>query len=74
MQSEKSGRASTLAVAIERQDWELAALCLLVGMTRAAEKLPADSVEALIEMLAEPAPEPRRAPHHRRRNERRGRR
>jgi len=41
-----------LAVAIEREDWELAALCLLLGAVRAAATLPPDAVEALLEELA----------------------
>src|SRR3990172_2466671 len=42
---------SILAVAIERQQWELAALCLLLGVTRAAAALPPDALEGLIEVL-----------------------
>ena len=52
----------TLAVAIERGQWELAALCLAIGVTRAAEALPPDAVEALLEVLSvEPAPRSRHA-------------
>ena len=43
---------SALAVAIERREWELAALCLLVGVAEAAAALPADAVEGLLEVLA----------------------
>ncbi|MBI2913819.1 MAG: hypothetical protein HYY03_07855 [Chloroflexi bacterium] len=42
---------SILAVAIERQQWELAAVCLLLGVTRAAAALPPDALEGLIEVL-----------------------
>jgi hypothetical protein len=42
----------TLAVAIEHKDWELAALCLLVGLTEAAGKLPPEAIEGLLEVLA----------------------
>jgi len=42
----------TLAVAIERKQWELAALCLLLGLTEAAAKLPPDAIEGLLEVLA----------------------
>jgi hypothetical protein len=42
---------SLLAVAIERQNWELAALCLLYGMAKAIETLPAETVEALLALL-----------------------
>ncbi len=62
-----------LAVAIERRDWELAALCLLVGVTQAAEKLPAETVDQLIELLAA-EPSVRRAEDtHRRRADYHGR-
>ena len=43
---------STLATALARQDWELAALCLLLGVTRAAAALPPETIDALIEALA----------------------
>jgi len=42
----------TLAVAIERKHWELAALCLLLGLTGAAAKLPPEAIEGLLEVLA----------------------
>ncbi|MDO8614284.1 MAG: hypothetical protein Q7T33_00925 [Dehalococcoidia bacterium] len=44
---------SALAAALARQDWELAALCLLLGVTRAAEALPPETIDALIEALAD---------------------
>lgn len=43
---------STLAVAIRTREWELAALCLLVGVAEAAAALPPDAVEGLLEVLA----------------------
>jgi hypothetical protein len=43
---------STLAVAIERKQWELASLCLLVGVVEAAAALPPDAVEGLLEVLS----------------------
>ena len=43
---------STLAVAIRGKRWELAALCLLLGVTEAAAALPPDAVEGLLEVLA----------------------
>jgi len=43
---------STLAVAIERKQWELVSLCLLVGVVEAAAALPPESVEGLLEVLA----------------------
>ncbi len=42
----------TLTVAIERKHWELVALCLLLGLTEAAAKLPPDVIEGLLEVLA----------------------
>lgn len=38
---------STLATALRRGQWELAALCLAEGALRAAERLPADALEGL---------------------------
>lgn len=49
-------RRSLLSVAIEREDWEAAALCLLLGVTRAARKLPPETLEEMIELLAETPP------------------
>ena len=43
---------TTLTVAIERQQWELAALCLLWGISRAAAALPPDAVEGLLAVLS----------------------
>ena len=54
-----------LAVAIERQRWDLASLCLLWGVTYAAAALPPDAIEGLIEALeagAEPGPASRQRP------------
>jgi len=42
---------STLAWAIARRRWDLAALCLLSGLAETFSKLPADSVEGLIDIL-----------------------
>ena len=56
-------RRSLLSVAIERQDWEAAALCLLLGVARAARKLPPETLEEMIALLSE-------APPHRRRERR----
>jgi hypothetical protein len=50
----------TLAVAIECKHWELAALCLLLGLTEAAAKLPPEAIEGLLEMLAAESESPRR--------------
>lgn len=48
---------STLAVAIERKQWELVSLCLLVGVVEAAAALPPDAIEGLLEVLAGPEDE-----------------
>ena len=42
---------STLAKAIGGKQWELAALYLLLGLWQALSRLPADSVEGLIDIL-----------------------
>jgi len=57
-----------LAVAIERQDWELAALCLLLGAARAAAKMAPETLEALLQELA-----PEGLGRHRRRRTGKGR-
>jgi hypothetical protein len=57
-------RHTLLQVAIERQEWEVAALVLLLGVTRAARLLPPETLEAMIDLLEE-------SPPHRRRERRR---
>ena len=42
---------SILANAIRDRNWELAALCLLIGTARALSSLPADSVEGVLDAL-----------------------
>lgn len=42
---------STLAIAIERKNWELVALCLLLGVAEVASKLPPETLERLLELL-----------------------
>jgi hypothetical protein len=55
---------SALALAIERKEWELAALYLLLGVSQAAAKLPPDAICGLLEVLSaeegEGLPSPRR--------------
>jgi hypothetical protein len=46
------GRVSLLQAAIEREDWETAALCLALGVVRAARKLPPEALEEMIEQLS----------------------
>lgn len=43
---------SVLAHALDRQQWELAALCLAEGALRTAARLPPDALEGLLESLA----------------------
>jgi hypothetical protein len=53
-----------LAVAVERQHWQLVALYLLLGVSDAASKLPPESLTALIDLLSgdeTPRPRGRRA-------------
>lgn len=45
---------STLAVALERREWTLAALCLLLGVAEAAAALPPETLERLVELLEVP--------------------
>jgi hypothetical protein len=47
-----NGKKSLLAMAIEREDWETAALCLMLGVVEAANKLPRETLEALLDELA----------------------
>jgi hypothetical protein len=42
---------SILAEAIKSKQWELAALCLLIGLARAISSFPDDSVEGVIDLL-----------------------
>ncbi len=46
-------RESALAAAIERKDWETAALLLFLGVTRAARTLPPDAIDQIVEALSE---------------------
>jgi len=55
-----------LALAIERRQWELAAVCLALGVTRAARALPPQALEELIAILSV-APTPRARKRLRRR-------
>lgn len=48
---EKERVMSALATAISNRQWELAALYLLLGLMEAFSRLPADSVEGLLDVL-----------------------
>lgn len=43
-----------LALAVERREWPLAALCLLLGVSEAAALLPPETLERLLDLLEEP--------------------
>ena len=61
---------SALALALERKDWSIVVLCLLVGVTEAAAKLPPETLDALLEILVEVPPAPSdRAPKQARRRQ-----
>jgi hypothetical protein len=45
---------SALAVGIERRDWTLVALCLLLGVAGAAQGLPPETLERLLDLLEVP--------------------
>ena len=55
---------SALALAIERRQWELAALYLMLGVSQAAARLPPDAIYGLLEVLSAESehgsPSPRR--------------
>ena len=46
-----NGSKSLLAMAIEREDWEMAALCLMLGVMKAAKDLPQETLDALLDEL-----------------------
>jgi len=52
--SAAEGATSALAVAIERRNWTLAALCLLLGVAEEAARLPPETLESLLELLDMP--------------------
>ncbi len=43
---------TAFAVAVERKQWQLVSLYLLLGVSEAASKLPPESLTALIDLLA----------------------
>ncbi|MCJ7490567.1 MAG: hypothetical protein MUP15_00135 [Dehalococcoidia bacterium] len=45
---------SRLAIAVERQEWTVVALYLLLGVAEVAAKLPPDAVTGLLELLEGP--------------------
>jgi hypothetical protein len=67
----QNGSKSLLAQAIEREDWEVVALCLLLGAAEAANKLPRETLDALLDEL-DIDPMPHRRSRGRRWRRRRG--
>lgn len=43
--------ASLLARAIQQERWELAALCLLLGLAKVLAQLPPDAIEGVLDVL-----------------------
>ena len=41
----------TLARAIATRKWKLAALCLLIGLMKELSRIPADSIEGVLDLL-----------------------
>lgn len=52
--------SQALAVAIEKREWTLASLCLLLGVAEAAAQLTPETLEHLLELL-EATPRGRKA-------------
>jgi len=42
---------AALALGIERKNWTLVALCLLLGVAEVAAKLPPETLERLLDLL-----------------------
>jgi hypothetical protein len=62
-----NGSKSLLAMAIEREEWEVAALCLMLGVLQAAEKMPQETLDALLDELEFGDEHPHRIRRHRKR-------
>jgi hypothetical protein len=50
-----------LAVAVERREWRVVALYLLLGVAEAASRLPPESLAELLDLLGGAAPGPETA-------------
>ncbi len=46
---------TAVAAAVRRRDWERVALYLLLGVSRAAQKLPPETLTELLDLLSPPA-------------------
>ena len=49
-----------MALAIERRQWQLVSLYLLLGVSEAASLLPRESLDELLDLLSAAPPPPRR--------------
>jgi hypothetical protein len=67
-----NGEVSLLEWAIEHEEWEMAALCLLLGLIQSLRRVPPEVVDAMIDEMA--GLELEDEPHAHRRRDRRGRR
>jgi hypothetical protein len=54
---------TAFAVAVQRRQWSLVSLYLLLGVSEAARKLPEDSLVALLDILAGVEREPEKETH-----------
>lgn len=45
---------TALALAMERGEWSFVALCLLLGVSEAASRLPPETLDALLDLLERP--------------------
>ena len=55
-----------LDIAIDQENWELAALCIVVMAIETVQSLPPDAAESMLDELAVEGPRPRHRPRGRR--------
>jgi hypothetical protein len=53
---------TALTIALERREWSLASMYLLLAVSEAASRLPPESLEALLDLLAQTLPDERERP------------
>ena len=44
---------SVFAAAVRREEWEVVAHCLLIGLAKVAARVPPETLAALVELLEE---------------------
>ena len=44
---------SALTQAVQKHEWELVALCLLLGMARVLQQVPPEALPAMLDLLSE---------------------